>query len=117
MTQDPFHLISDQALGRMPAPDHEQYVVLLEHGTLEVGTYAPKRVDQQTPHTRDEVYVVFRGTGWFRNGPHRTAFAPGDVLFVPARQEHRFEEFTDDFAVWVFFYGPEGGEEVTGSEE
>ena len=24
--------------------------------------------------------------------------------------EHRFENFSDDFAVWVFFYGPEGGE-------
>jgi hypothetical protein len=23
---------------------------------------------------------------------------------------HRFEEFSDDLAVWVFFYGPEGGE-------
>jgi len=23
---------------------------------------------------------------------------------------HRFEEFSNDFAVWVFFYGPEGGE-------
>jgi hypothetical protein len=24
--------------------------------------------------------------------------------------EHRFEEFSDDLAVWVIFYGPEGGE-------
>jgi hypothetical protein len=23
---------------------------------------------------------------------------------------HRFEDFTDDLAVWVIFYGPEGGE-------
>jgi len=23
---------------------------------------------------------------------------------------HRFEEFTDDLAAWVVFYGPEGGE-------
>ena len=23
---------------------------------------------------------------------------------------HRFENFTDDLAVWVLFYGPEGGE-------
>ena len=23
---------------------------------------------------------------------------------------HRFEEFSDDFATWVMFYGPEGGE-------
>lgn len=35
---------------------------------------------------------------------------PGDLLFVPAGVVHRFEEFTDDFATWVMFYGPEGGE-------
>jgi len=32
------------------------------------------------------------------------------VLFVPARVEHRFEEFSDDFATWVIFWGPKGGE-------
>ena len=39
-----------------------------------------------------------------------TASRPGDLLFVPAGVVHRFEEFTDDLAVWVIFYGPEGGE-------
>ena len=34
----------------------------------------------------------------------------GEALFVPAGVEHRFEDFTDDFAAWVVFYGPEGGE-------
>ena len=34
----------------------------------------------------------------------------GDVLFVPAGMEHRFENFSDDFATWVVFYGKEGGE-------
>jgi len=32
------------------------------------------------------------------------------MLFVPAGVEHRFENFSDDFATWVIFYGPEGGE-------
>jgi len=31
-------------------------------------------------------------------------------LFVPAGIEHRFENFTSDFATWVIFYGKEGGE-------
>jgi len=38
------------------------------------------------------------------------AFAPGDMLFVPAKMEHRFEDFSADFATWVLFYGPTGGE-------
>jgi len=88
--------------------------VPFRHGTLELGLYAPRGRDPQGPHTRDELYVVMRGAGWFVNGPTRTRFAPGDVLFVPAGVVHRFEEFTDDFVVWVVFYGPEGGEQPAG---
>ena len=65
---------------------------------------------RRPPHTRDEVYVVMRGTGQFQNGNTRVEFGPGDVLFVPAGRDHRFERFTDDLALWVLFYGPEGGE-------
>ena len=104
------HVTLAQGLSSMPGPYGDHYAVLLQHGTLEVGLYTPKKTDPQTPHLRDEVYVVVRGSGWFRNGSERVAFGPGDVLFVPAHREHRFEEFTDDLAVWVFFYGPEGGE-------
>ena len=35
----------------------------------------------------------------------------GSFVFVAAGQEHRFEQFSADFAVWVFFFGPEGGEQ------
>ena len=83
---------------------------ILTHGTLLVEYYAPHGTDTQRPHTRDELYVVISGTGWFVNGPERHEFGPGDVLFVPAGELHRFEAFSDDFAVWVVFYGPEGGE-------
>ena len=72
--------------------------------------YCPIDHDMQKPHTRDEVYVIARGSGWFVNGPERHPFHTGDVLFVPAGVEHRFDEFTDDFCTWVMFYGPEGGE-------
>lgn len=83
---------------------------LFTHGTLEVEIYKPEKIDLQQPHTRDEVYVVISGTGEFQNGDVRTDIGPGDFLFVPAGREHRFENFTDDFATWVLFYGPEGGE-------
>jgi mannose-6-phosphate isomerase-like protein (cupin superfamily) len=39
----------------------------------------------------------------------RHEFGPGDVMFVPAGVVHRFENFTNDFLVWVVFCGPEGG--------
>jgi mannose-6-phosphate isomerase-like protein (cupin superfamily) len=99
-----------QGLGRLPGPAGERYVELFRHGTLSVELYAPRGQDPQGPHTRDEVYAVVRGSGGFRTGRERHRFGPGDVLFVPAGVVHRFEEFTDDLVVWVFFYGAEGGE-------
>jgi len=104
------HLTVGQALARLPSPEGDRFIELFRHGTLAVELYAPRGDDPQTPHTRDEVYVVVQGSGYFRNGGDRHRFGPGDVLFVPAQVPHRFEEFSDDLAVWVFFYGPEGGE-------
>jgi len=86
------------------------FKVLFQHGTLEVEMYKPDKVDNQTPHTRDEVYIVASGAGTFINGSERHEFETGELLFVPAGVEHRFVDFTDDFSTWVIFYGPEGGE-------
>ncbi len=88
----------------------ERYVVNLSHGTLETGVYAPRGHDPQAPHERDEVYVVMRGSGAFVRGDAREPFAEGDLLFVPAGMAHRFEDFSDDLALWVVFYGHRGGE-------
>jgi mannose-6-phosphate isomerase-like protein (cupin superfamily) len=100
-----------EGLERLPGPQGERFAELFSHGTLSIEIYAPRGRDPQSPHTRDEVYVVVQGSGRFRNGRERHPFGPGDVLFVPAGVEHRFEDFTDDLVVWVIFYGLEGGEE------
>jgi mannose-6-phosphate isomerase-like protein (cupin superfamily) len=84
--------------------------LLLSHGTMTLEFYAPRGIDAQTPHSKDEIYIIMKGTGWFRSGSDRFAVAQGDALFVPAGVEHRFEDFGDDFDTWVIFYGPEGGE-------
>lgn len=89
----------------------KRFAVLFERGTLVVEYYAPRGVDPQQPHKQDELYVIASGSGMFVNGDQRHPFGVGDVLFVPAGVVHRFEDFTDDFATWVFFYGPEGGEQ------
>ena len=91
-------------------PEGEQFVEAFRHGSLTVELYAPAGSDPQKPHDRDEVYFVVAGSGDFIVAGERTRFAPGDALFVPAHAEHRFENFSPDFAVWVVFYGPVGGE-------
>lgn len=90
--------------------DGQRFAEIFRHGSLLVEVYAPRGTDPQQPHTRDELYVVMAGEGTFVNGGARTPFQPGDVLFVPAGMEHRFENFSDDFVTWVVFWGPEGGE-------
>lgn len=85
------------ALGKLPGPGGAPFAELFRHGTLSVEVFAPRGVDTQQPHERDELYVVARGSGRFVYGARRAAVAAGDLLFVPARLPHRFEGFSDDF--------------------
>jgi mannose-6-phosphate isomerase-like protein (cupin superfamily) len=96
--------------GASLAKSGANFVTLFKQGTLEVEIYRPVGSDRQQPHTKDELYVVINGTGTFVHGSERTPFHEGDTLFVRAGVAHHFEEFSPDFATWVFFYGPEGGE-------
>jgi len=93
-----------------PPPPGNLAVPVFGHGTLEVECYAPVGADRQTPHDRDEVYVVARGSADFFDGEQDRRVEPGAFIFVAAGREHRFVELSADFAVWVFFYGPAGGE-------
>ena len=98
------------ALAAVAASDDGLYGVLLEHGSMELGYYRPLGEDDQEAHEQDEIYIVHTGSGVFLLDGERLEFAPGDALFVPAGAAHRFIEFTDDFATWVVFWGPQGGE-------
>ncbi len=98
-----------EMLPQIPA-EGVRSVAAFTHGTLLAKLYAPRGVDPQKPHTRDEAYVVVSGRGTFVCDDLRLPFAPGDFLFVPAHAVHRFEDFSDDLVLWVVFYGPEGGE-------
>lgn len=86
------------------------FQTLFNHGTLSVELYKPNMVDNQSPHTRDEIYVIASGSGQFSLSGEITLVNAGDFLFVPAKAAHHFFDFTTDFSTWVFFYGPEGGE-------
>jgi mannose-6-phosphate isomerase-like protein (cupin superfamily) len=80
------------------------------HGTMALHYFVPHGEDSQTPHEQDEMYFIASGNGTFLRGSERFSFAAGDVLFVAAGVWHRFVDFSADFATWVIFYGPEGGE-------
>ena len=103
-----------EALARVPTAEGKRFSTVFERGQLLVEIYAPRGHDPQQPHARDEAYVVAVGSGEFVCGGRRAEFGPGAFLFAPAGVAHRFENFTDDLAVWVIFYGPEGGERTEG---
>src|SRR5687768_9201730 len=104
------HVSFAEALSKGPPPAGNLAVPIFSHGSLAVEMYTPLGEDRQKPHTRDEVYFVARGKGLFFDGERRHAVEAGSFLFVAAGQMHRFENFSEDLAVWVAFYGPEGGE-------
>lgn len=111
-TEAPYRFTVADGVACLPAQTAEQlrFATLFARGSLSVELYAPQGIDAQTPHTQDELYVIISGHGEFVNGEQRHPFGPGDVLFVPAGVEHRFEQFSSDFQTWVIFYGPAGGE-------
>jgi oxalate decarboxylase/phosphoglucose isomerase-like protein (cupin superfamily) len=100
----------ESALAKGDPPPGNLALPIFARGSFEAEMYAPRGTDRQRPHTRDEVYVVASGHGQFFDGNARHAVRSGAFIFVPAGQEHRFEEFSPDFSVWVFFFGSEGGE-------
>jgi mannose-6-phosphate isomerase-like protein (cupin superfamily) len=80
------------------------------HGTMSVILYTPHGKDYQTPHDQDELYIVVKGEGELLVEDKVHAFKAGDVLFVPAGKQHRFENFSEDIITWAVFWGPKGGE-------
>jgi mannose-6-phosphate isomerase-like protein (cupin superfamily) len=96
------------AAGRYEQPETagaSRYVEQLRVPDLSVGTLsiATGGTDDQTPHTEDEIYVVTAGSATFRAETGERAVGPGDVMYVPAGEDHRFVDVTADLAVLVLF--------------
>ena len=72
---------------------------------LSVGTYCIPvgGFDDQTPHTEDEIYVVTAGRATIVTPAASAHVSPGSVIFVPAGEEHRFTDVTEDLALLVVF--------------
>ena len=102
-TPPPTSLAAALALPRTPGRSAEIFI----DGDLEVRFAARPTNGPQVPHQRDELYVVAAGTGRYRVEDKVTAVGPGDLLFGAARVAHGFEDISEDFAVWVVFYGPQ----------
>jgi len=105
-------LLAEHKAGFLEPCHAASFLKLFRHGSLEIEICKPDKIDLQQPHDRDEVYFIASGTGLFEHNGKREEIKPGDVIFVPAGDDHRFVDFSSDFATWVMFFGPVGGEAV-----
>jgi mannose-6-phosphate isomerase-like protein (cupin superfamily) len=103
-------IIEGAGVWRPPAEAASDWVEQLKVADLSVGTYciAAGGFDDQSPHTEDEIYVVTAGRATIVTPSSSAAVGPGSVIFVPAGEEHRFADVTDDLALLVVF-GPAYG--------
>ncbi|HEU4426414.1 MAG TPA: cupin domain-containing protein [Pilimelia sp.] len=94
-----------------PLPGNEaSYAEHLRTPDLSLGTYriVAGGVDGQRPHTEDEVYVVVSGRARIVTPTGNADVGPGSVIFVPAGEEHRFVDITEDLTLIVVFGPAEG---------
>ena len=105
-------LVSDyqETIGKIGTHGPRPYGLGLAHGSMFTLVYRPPDPDDQEPHDQDELYIPMNGSGTLSVDGERHPFKTGDMLFVPAHAEHRFEDFTEGLMLWAIFYGPKGGE-------
>ncbi len=94
-----------QLLSEFQRTGEVQYSEFLRHPALSMGIYslAAGALDPQQPHTEDEVYYIVSGQGSIRVGNEQHLVKAGSVVFVAAKEEHRFFNITEDMTILVFF--------------
>jgi len=95
---------------KLPFPANEKWTEgvwftgVFEKGEFELEFFAPRGTDRQTPHDKDEFYIIVSGTADLLKEGETIPCASGDAIFVAAREDHHFENISDDFATWVIFF-------------
>ena len=81
------------------------YHEFLRVPAMSAGLYVLKAgsVDPQKPHKEDEVYVILAGRGKFVCEGETIDVKPGQTIYVPAGDEHRFFDITEDLDILVIF--------------
>jgi len=71
--------------------------------SLTVARWPAGTIDDQQPHTEDEIYYVSAGRAVLTVGDEREDVGPGSVVFVAAGVEHRFSDIVEDLVTLVFW--------------
>jgi mannose-6-phosphate isomerase-like protein (cupin superfamily) len=104
-------VIAGAGIYSRPGDDEpNDWIVHLTNADLSLGTYSIPAggLDDQSPHTEDEIYVVQAGRATLVTPSGTAEVGPGAVVYVPAGEEHKFTEVTEDLALVVVFAPPYG---------
>jgi mannose-6-phosphate isomerase-like protein (cupin superfamily) len=93
------------AIESQRASTAKAYLEFLRVPAMSAGLYLLARgaEDQQHPHFQDEIYYVLRGRSRMRIGINDFDISPGQVIFVGAREKHRFFDIQEELALLVIF--------------
>jgi mannose-6-phosphate isomerase-like protein (cupin superfamily) len=89
-------------------PDGHDYAEFFRSPTLSlsVARWPTGSVDDQQPHTEDEVYYVVSGRARLSVAGEDAAVGAGSIGYVAAGVEHRFHDIAEDLEVIVFWSPP-----------
>jgi mannose-6-phosphate isomerase-like protein (cupin superfamily) len=87
------------------AAQNTNYGVFMRIPSISSGVYTLKKgaTDEQTPHTKDEIYYVVKGKAKIQIGKESYEVKEGSLVFVEAYKEHKFYDITEDLGVVVVF--------------
>ncbi|MGZ4359982.1 MAG: cupin domain-containing protein [Gaiellaceae bacterium] len=63
-------------------------------------------VDNQAPHTEDEVYFVAMGRAQIEVAGESRPVEPGSIVYVATGVDHRFHSIEEDLTVVIFWAPP-----------
>jgi mannose-6-phosphate isomerase-like protein (cupin superfamily) len=88
----------------------EPWVEFQRSTDLSTGLYVLDvgEIDEQEPHAGEEIYRCVAGRARFITPSGECEVTPGSVIFVPAREEHRFVEISEQLQLVVVFGPAEG---------
>lgn len=73
-------------------------------GDFELEFFAPRGKDFQTPHEKDEFYIIVSGSADLIKNEKIIHCRIGDAVFVEAFEAHHFDNISNDFAAWMIFF-------------
>lgn len=100
-----FKIFSFEKMTDTRAHSGRPWLGFIDHANMFVGLYELKdsAVDEQKPHSLDEVYYIIDGKATMEVGDQSFPVKEGAIVYVKAGETHRFTNLQDSVSAIVFF--------------